>query len=137
MSNSIRLSPKHGVNPSVTVCFWCGGDIGVALFGRMGRDDDEAPRRVVIDYDPCDKCKADFAQGFTLIETRSVSSTEDPLPIGKDDQGVEVYPTGRLVVITMEAAGRMLPPEMIGGMNTALVDVEMFERFQPQEEDAT
>lgn len=38
MSKSIKLSPKHGVNPSVTHCECCGKEIGVALFGRLKGD---------------------------------------------------------------------------------------------------
>lgn len=54
----IRLSKKHGVNPSVTVCAVCGKDLGVALFGRL-KGDVEAPRKV-FDAEPCDDCKTSF-----------------------------------------------------------------------------
>ena len=41
----IRLSEKHGVNPSIGVCFYCNQDNGeVVLPGRLP-DDREAPRR--------------------------------------------------------------------------------------------
>lgn len=35
MDESIELSPKHGVNPSVPHCVCCGKDYGVALLGKM------------------------------------------------------------------------------------------------------
>ena len=134
MSDSIRLSPEHGVNPSVTVCFWCGIDMGVALFGRIGNDDEEAPRRVVIDYEPCDECKKNRTQGFTFIEAVRGQDTNDKMPIGFDEEENPVYPTGRFIIITLDAAKRILQPEHIGGQNIALVDRELFEELQPKEE---
>ena len=31
----IKLSPKHGLNPSMDLCFWCGEPKGVILCGHM------------------------------------------------------------------------------------------------------
>jgi hypothetical protein len=62
----LYLSPKHGVNSSIEKCFFCNGDKGVILFGRL-RDDAEAPRAVVINYEPCDTCKGYMQQGIILI----------------------------------------------------------------------
>lgn len=131
MSGNIKLSPKHGVNPSLIICFWCGRDIGVALLGRIDREDSEAPHKVVLDYEPCDTCKAERAQGFTFIEVGPTNQVEGMPPIGHDDQGVPLYPTGRLVVITMEAATKLVPPEALGGKNTVLVDTETIEALLP------
>ena len=36
--HSITLSPKHGLNPSITHCECCGKEIGLALFGKMKGD---------------------------------------------------------------------------------------------------
>ena len=53
MSNAgIKLSPKHGLNPTIPVCFWCGEERNeVALLGRIGdgrkHEDFEAPRYMV------------------------------------------------------------------------------------------
>lgn len=63
----IILSPKHGVNPSLLKCFWCGKDKGVALLGRL-KGDAEAPREIIPDPEPCDACKAAMAKGVTLLE---------------------------------------------------------------------
>ena len=55
MSNAgIKLSPKHGLNPTIPVCFWCGEERNeVALLGHSGdgrkHEDFEAPRHMVID----------------------------------------------------------------------------------------
>lgn len=65
MSNAgIKLSPKHGLNPTIPVCFWCGEERNeVALLGHIGdgrkHEDFEAPMHMVIDYDAVRKmpCK--------------------------------------------------------------------------------
>lgn len=53
MSKSIRLSEKHGVNPSITICPVCGKDTGIAILGRL-KGDEEAPRKIIGDL--CDDC---------------------------------------------------------------------------------
>ena len=56
MSRSIRISEKHGVNPTIPICFYCGEDKNeVALLGKL-HGDKEAPMRMWIngDYEPDD-----------------------------------------------------------------------------------
>lgn len=53
MSKGIRISEKHGVNPSITICPICGKETGIALLGKLKRDE-EAPMRML--SDPCDDC---------------------------------------------------------------------------------
>jgi len=93
MKNSIRLSPNHGVNPSITKCFLCGEDKNeLVLFGKL-KGDAEAPRSVVLDKEPCDKCKEYMQKGIILIsvdEFKSKGDTENPYRSGgwvvvKDD----------------------------------------------------
>ena len=70
MSDSIKLSPKYGVNPTIPVCFFCGKPKNeVALLGKMGGkgEDIEAPMHMVIDYEPCDECKANMDMGITIM----------------------------------------------------------------------
>ena len=63
--DSILLSPKHGVNPTIPVCFWCGREKNeVALMGYLkgrGGEDIAAPMHMVIDYEPCDECRQNMA----------------------------------------------------------------------------
>lgn len=42
MSKGIRVSEKHGVNPSITICPICGKETGIALLGKL-KGDKEAP----------------------------------------------------------------------------------------------
>lgn len=53
MSENIRLSEKHGINPSITVCPICSKEIDIALLGKL-KGDEEAPRKIIGDL--CDDC---------------------------------------------------------------------------------
>jgi len=78
--NDIVLSPKHGVNPSLGVCFWCGEENGTVILPGKLKGDVEAPRYMCIDYEPCDKCKEQRARGITMIE---VKPQQDTTPTGR------------------------------------------------------
>lgn len=109
---SIRLSPKHGVNPSVLHCPICGKDTGVALLGRL-KGDVEAPRNMA-DKTPCPDClKVLKAGGHFIIETRDGETGNNP------------YRTGRLVAINHEAAERLFtcrPVPPVAYMEHSLFD---------------
>lgn len=80
---SIRLSPKHGVNPAIPLCFFCLEPKNeIILPGRLGPDDREAPRSTVWDYRPCDKCKGYMEMGVILISTRDGESGNNPFRTG-------------------------------------------------------
>lgn len=92
MTEGVRLSPKHGVNPMVLQCPLCGGDAGIALLGKLPNDA-EAPRKGT-GTEPCDECKKLMAMGFLLIEVKD-GSTADP------------YRTGRIWVVSDEYAKKI------------------------------
>lgn len=97
---SIPLSPKHGVNPSLIKCFWCGKDKGVALLGKL-KGDAEAPREIVPDPEPCDACKATMAKGVTLLEVSDDGSRfngNTAFSIA-DTDGRRLWFTGRMAVL--------------------------------------
>jgi hypothetical protein len=93
---SIRISEKHGVNPSLMLCHLCGESMGVALLGRM-KGDVEAPRQGVFDYEPCDKCKAHMKDGIILLQVKD----DDP-----------EYRLGGFVVMKEEAFHRIFNTEV-------------------------
>lgn len=93
---SIRISEKHGLNPSMDICFFCGEAKGIALFGKM-KGDKEAPRNVLLNYEPCDKCKDAMSKGTTIIEVVTEDNGNMPIQDG-------IYPTGRWCVVRREAA---------------------------------
>ena len=109
--SGIRLSKKHGVNPSLAVCVACGKEWGVILFGRIkGPErtperpttgpahnsdlyDRQAPRCVAHSF--CDVCQKVLDQGgVILVEC-------------KDGTGKHPYRTGRVWGITNDAFARM------------------------------
>ncbi len=134
--SGIRLSKEHGVNPTVGICFWCGGDDGsIALLGKLPGDA-EAAHRSLLSYDPCDDCKAQFEQGITLIECTEHPNDDDDRqpPIQKDHQAT-LYPTGRYMVVTEEGAGRLLPEgpllDAVLSKRKGYLEVAAFEAIQP------
>lgn len=127
-SNNITLSPKYGVNPTIPVCFWCGESKNeIALLGHIGdgrkHEDFEAPRYSVISYEPCDKCRAQMAQGFTVME-----ATTKPNRVSSAEIQKGVYPTGRYVVLKNEAAERIFG-DLIKGNRKAFLPVEAFSKM--------
>lgn len=119
MSKGIEVSPKHGLNPTIPVCFWCGKDKNeIALLGRIRektknryganvtkRDSDiEAPSRMVIDYEPCDECMKMWDSGVAVIEVQETPINHDQPEIQKG-----LYPTSRFVVMNVEGADRVFP----------------------------
>lgn len=115
----IILDPKHGVNPMLVNCYLCGEAKEIALLGRMkssvreglekavGRSlsDGAAPfEGVVIDFEPCDKCKEYMQQGIILISVRAAKNEEERK---------NPYRTGGWIVVKEEAISRMgFPAEM-------------------------
>jgi len=82
----ITLSQKHGVNPSMTTCFYCGEVTGIALLGKL-KGDEEAPKYMCNSVEPCDKCKEKY-KDYVLV-------VEKPSP--------EENPTGRWFAVKKEA----------------------------------
>lgn len=97
------ISKKHGLNPSMDICFFCGEPKGIALFGKM-KGDAEAPREVLLNYAPCDKCKEQMSQGTTVIEVVMDNNGNKPIKEG-------IYPTGRWCVMRREAAKELFNGE--------------------------
>lgn len=73
--SDIRLSKKHGVNPSILLCPICGKEYGLALLGKIDKEDSEAPRQL-IGNDLCNDCKAKVNDGkIAIIEM--ANNTDD------------------------------------------------------------
>lgn len=85
---SIKLSPKHGVNPSVLHCICCGKDYGVAMLGKL-KGDAEAPRDIYQGL--CNDCQGVVNKGGCLfIEVRNGEKGDNP------------YRTGRMVGVSKD-----------------------------------
>jgi hypothetical protein len=66
---SIKLSEKHGVNPSITLCPICGKEFGIALFGKL-QNDEEAPK-YTISYTPYEECIEKAGDNIYIVEVDS------------------------------------------------------------------
>lgn len=104
MSNSIRLSPKYGVNPTIAVCAFCGCEKNqIAFLGKLGGrgEDIEAPMKAVLDYIPCEKCQEKWNEGVALIEVTFTPTVQGQPPIQENPH--PVFPTGNVAVVRPEA----------------------------------
>lgn len=144
MSNGIEISPKHGLNPTIPVCFWCGKEKNeIALLGRIRekttnrfganvtkRDSDiEAPRRMVLDYEPCDECQKMWDSGVAVLEVQETPTMPNQPEIQKG-----LYPTSRYVVMTVEGADRVFPQHAPWSKGQkVLVDSEVFSHFMQED----
>lgn len=70
---SIYVSKTHGINPSISKCFWCLEDNAVVLFGRLTGDEKAPMHCGVIDMTPCNQCKSYMQQGVILISVKDES----------------------------------------------------------------
>ena len=129
MSKGIKISPKHGLNPTIPVCFWCGKQKNeIALMGHM-KGDIEAPKNMVLDYVPCEECQSHMAMGVAVLEASDHPNTEGQPPMQKG-----VYPTSRFVVVTTECADRVFSayaPWSEG--KKVFVDSDVFSHFLPDD----
>lgn len=58
----IRVSPQHGLNPSIERCPICGKEMGIVLYGKL-KDDVEAPKYSEMSL--CEDCRKQY---ITLLE---------------------------------------------------------------------
>lgn len=129
--DNIELSPKYGLNPTIPLCFWCREPKDeVAILGRLGKagEDIEAPRNMVLDYEPCDNCRDQMMAGVTILEVSKSPTTEHQAAISDG-----AYPTGRWVVLREDTAEYMFKDylETIRDEETKklLMDSEVFEEL--------
>lgn len=134
--SGIRISEKHGVNPSMDMCFWCGETKAIVLFGRL-KNDAEAPREVVTNYEPCDKCKEIIKKGCWCVEVDTSPTDRGRAPI--QEQGdKKLYPTGRFHVLKKEAAARIFGENGVTEESKMVfIDKGVFEWIHQQYEAAT
>lgn len=123
MSKGIKISEKHGVNPSIVVCPTCGESDGIALVGALP-DDAEAPRQMTNPY-PCEKCMAKF------------KAEEAVVLVGMTENSPKGQYTGGLVVIKREAAKNVFSEGAIKeGVYTYHCDQVVIERLVEMQEEA-
>lgn len=81
--DSILLSPKHGVNPSILHCFICGKETGLALLGKL-KDDAEAPRDISNPNEICEDCRKQLDAGNKFfLECKDNTDEHNPERTGR------------------------------------------------------
>lgn len=122
--DSITLSEKYGLNPSLVKCFVCGKDVGIALMGRL-KDDAEAPRECMTG-ELCEECKdlIEKQKGAFILEVTDDTKKDEKNP----------YRTGRLVGITKEAKERWNIASPIVYMHKQLFS-QMFDQYLDNKEE--
>ena len=121
MSKGIKVSNKHGVNPTMVICAWCKEQNGeIALVGELPGDM-EAPKEMIIDYEPCDKCKDKWDHGVACIEV-------DTKPANASQPSIQdnLYPTGRYVVVKSDKLKEVFNRDFHDG-DRVIIDTETFE----------
>jgi hypothetical protein len=103
----MRLHREHGLNPTMTTCFICGGAKDILLVGAASRDfpeecrnTDGSMKRMIgaTDMAPCQECEKLMEQGIILISVRDGESGNNP------------YRTGGWVVVREEMIRRLIKP---------------------------
>ncbi len=97
------LSNKHGLNPSLSCCFYCGGDKNEIILAGLMNGDAEAPRKGIWNYDPCDTCRDNMEQGILLISVDESKSKNDNEP----------YRSGSICVIKEDAFERIFSGDTV------------------------
>jgi len=96
MRNSILLDEEHGVNPTMTTCFYCGEAKDILLVGKVtgkgmrefANSDGSMPMNIgVVDMEPCRECSKLMEQGIMIMSIKIGDESENP------------YRTGRMVVV--------------------------------------
>src|SRR3990172_5816556 len=126
---SIRLHPKHGLNPTMPLCIVCGEMTGeIALLGSAYTE--EAPRSMVLGIEPCTPCRKKYlGEGVLLVEAENDWNKPTKFKDGREVPNRK--PTGRIMVIKQEAFkgifNQAVPPRQI-----ALCEVGVLQQLQEQ-----
>lgn len=104
--SGIKLSPQHGLNPSMGICYYCNEESGEIIIPGRLKGDAEAPRAAIWHKDPCPKCAKWMEQGIILISVCNDADSKDHDP----------YRTGGWCVVTENAIQRMLTADAAEGL---------------------
>lgn len=127
MSKGIRISPKHGLNPCIPICIFCGQEKKeIALMGKL-KDDVEAPMYAVIDYEPCENCRANWSMGVALLRVSETPLKGGMPPLAVKD-GKDIYPTGQYFVMTQDAVKQIFDMDMEKGQ-AVMIEDSAFDSF--------
>jgi hypothetical protein len=108
----IKLSPQHGINPAIPVCFFCNMPKAEIILAGKLPGDVEAPRNAVWDKQPCRRCQSIMEQAIILISIDEKLTKDSSNP----------YRTGGWLAIKEEAVKRMgIQPQVVNSILRARV----------------
>lgn len=124
MSDSIKLHPKYGANPTLDVCMVCQKETGsIVLLGASY--DGEAPMRMVCGIEPCDACRKKYlTKGILLVEAEEKYQ-------GNSDKKVK-RPTGKFIIIKDSGFKRMFPTHQLPVGKIIMVEVGVLQKLNQQ-----
>lgn len=118
---AVRISPKHGANPTIPVCLYCGKEKDeIVICGRINRKDDQMPLNSVIDAIPCENCQELWKNGIVLIRACDTKH-ENMVPVTAQNNQ-KVWLDGSTILLREEAAQRMFDTHMVKGDRAYLED---------------
>jgi len=119
---NIKISDKHGVNPSIVNCFYCNEARDIALLGKLPGDE-EAPHVLgVMDMEPCHNCVSCMEKGVILISVKDgepdkIESQKRAFDTAKHTDGrfyiPNLYRTGGWWVMSDDFIRRTVSPESL------------------------
>lgn len=114
----VRLSPKHGVNPTITLCNICLESTGIALVGSKSKKmfgTDEAPHQSLLPGVYCSKCEEQSKTHVAMIPCgKPTGAKVDPKDVM---QNLANRPTDDILWIKRDTFAEMfdcppIPPKM-------------------------
>jgi len=82
---------KECMDLSLTKCFWCGEDIGIVIGEKLiDCKDKYRNKSIIVNYEPCDKCKEKMNKGFTVMIAQ-----DKPISKGQPEIQKGIYPSGQ------------------------------------------
>lgn len=111
------ISQKHGLNLTMSVCFFCGQNKGLIILGKL-KNDAKAPNKVLADYQPCKACAEKFTRGHLVVEVTTTDTGSIPIAPG-------AWPTGRWCVIGRRSARRLFKDDP----NAALLPENLYDEM--------
>lgn len=124
MDKSIKISPNHGLNPTIPICFWCGKEKNeIAIMGKINKNDDKMPMHACLNYEPCESCRDKMNLGVTVIEATATPNVATNVPMQAN-----AYPTGRWSVVTRDFINRITDSNpKFANTNILLMDKEAYD----------
>ncbi len=109
---------------NLVACFFCGEDNGIAIGKKLVSCENKYDTKHIFGgYEPCDKCKVKFSEGFLIIECQ-----ETPISEGQPEMQNGVYPTGAHWVVKNESAKELFTKEIAEG-GKVFVDKEFAKKI--------